>query len=164
MRPLRLVAACLIGATAVGCASVDAPAPPASTGAPAAVAGYDWHFHADGDQARLAYGLEASDDLRLGLSCDKGRGRLALEATAPTGVRDIHLESGGDTERFAARAEPSQLHEGDFLTAEAETKTPVFLRFRRLGWMARWIGEQRETYVAQPGTAADIDRFFAFCG
>ena len=166
MRTLRLVTACLLGAMVVGCASVKTPtsAPASGSGAPTAVAGYDWFFHTDGDEALLAYGVEASDDLKLGLSCAKGGGKLSLEALAPAGSREIHLESGGDTERFAAHAEPSQLHEGEFLTAEAETKAPVFQRFRRLAWLARWTGERRETYVAHPGTVADVERFFAFCG
>ncbi|CAN5417418.1 hypothetical protein BH10PSE1_BH10PSE1_07730 [soil metagenome] len=149
-----------------GCATpVAAPVVPLlAASAPAPVAGYDWFYHADAEQASLAYGLKDSDDLRLGLACSQGDGKLELSATAPTGVREIRLESGGDTETFAAEGEPSQLHEGDFLTAESKTNTPVFQRFRRIGWMAQWHGDRRETYVAHAATGSDIERFFAFCG
>jgi hypothetical protein len=37
-------------------------------------------------------------------------------------------------------------------------------RFRRLAWLARWQGGQREVYVPHPGSADRVERFFAFCG
>lgn len=163
------IASVLAGGTCLvlaGCATpVASPtASPIVASAPAPVAGYDWFYHADTEQASLAYGLKDSDDLRLGLACSYGDGKLELSAMAPTGTREIRLESGGDTETFRAHGEPSQLHEGDFLTAESKTDEPVFQRFRRIGWMAQWQGERRETYVAHAATGPDIERFFAFCG
>lgn len=151
------------------CASASMPAGPTpvavSAGpAPAPVAGYDWFYTPDGTAARLAYGLEASDDLRLGLDCDAGSGTVLLTAYGPEGVREIRLESGGDTARFAAAGEPSQLHDGDLLTARATTAHPVLNRFRRLGWIARWVGTTREVYVPHPGSKAGVERFFALCG
>lgn len=163
---MRLTVPLLLSVLTLGaCATApDAPAPTAS-GAPVPVAGYDWFLHEDGDAARLAYGLEESDDLRLGMDCRRGSGRLDLSATAPAGTRaEIYLESGGDTERFAAKSEPSELNDGIFLTAEARTNHPVFLRFRRLGWLALWRGDERQTYAPHPGSADRVERFFAFCG
>lgn len=137
----------------------------ASSGAPAPVAHYDWFLHQDGQEARLAYGLEESDDLRIGLDCRKNSGRLALSAIAPEGAaHEIHLESGGDTERYAAEAEPSELNDGLFLTAEAKAGDPVFQRFRRVGWLAVWQGEDRHAYAPHPGSSDRVERFFAFCG
>lgn len=152
-----------------GCASVESAKPAdslattATSGAPAPVAGYDWFYHADADQASLAYGLKDSDDLRLGLECSRGAGRLELSALAASGVREIHLESGGDTERFPAQGEPSQLHDGDFLTADSKIDAPVFQRFRRIGWLAQWQGDHREAYAAQAASVGNIERFFNFC-
>jgi hypothetical protein len=138
---------------------------PTSTGAPAPVTGYDWFLHQDGDEARLAYGLEESDDLRIGLDCRKNSGRLALSALAPEGAaHEIHLESGGDTERYPAEAEPSEVNDGLFLTAEAKAGDPVFQRFRRLGWLAVWQADERHPYAPHPGSAERVERFFAFCG
>ncbi|QDH73975.1 hypothetical protein [Brevundimonas sp. M20] len=137
----------------------------ASSAAPAPVAHYDWFLHQDGQEARLAYGLEESDDLRIGLDCRKNSGRLALSAVAPEGAaHEIHLESGGDTERYPAEAEPSELNDGLFLTAEAKAGDPVFQRFRRVGWLAVWQGEDRHAYAPHPGSSDRVERFFAFCG
>jgi len=151
------------------CATVEAPTEPApgvaSSGAPLPVADHDWFFHRDGGEARLVYGLADSDDLRLGLDCAEGSGRLALSAVAgPDAKPEIHIEAGGETERFPAVSEPSQLNDGVFLTAEADAATPVFQRFRRVGWLALWLDGERQAYAPQPESASNIERFFAFCG
>lgn len=149
------------------CASVDAPAPTlteASASAPAPIEGYDWHLTPDEGFASLAYGVEASDDLRLGLDCAQGSGKIELTALGRTGVREIHLESGGETERFRAEGEPSQMHDGDILTATAATREPVMQRFRRVGWIAQWVDGRREVYAPHPGSEAGVERFFALCG
>jgi hypothetical protein len=164
---LIVLSGLLLGASA--CATVETPAELApavvSSGAPAPVADHDWFYHRDGEEARLAYGLAESDDLRLGLDCRQGSGRLALSAVGgPDAKPEIHVEAGGETERFAARSEPSQLHEGVFLTAEAATDAPVFQRFRRAGWLALWRNGERQAYAPHPESAPNIERFFAFCG
>ena len=151
------------------CATVETPAAPApvaaSSGPPAPVADHDWFYHRDGREARLVYGLAESDDLRLGLDCSEGSGRLALSAVGgPDAKAEILVEAGGETERFAAQSEPSQLHEGVFLTAEAAADAPVFQRFRRVGWLALWLDGERQAYAPHPGSAPGIERFFAFCG
>lgn len=165
LAPLVLLSG--LGLALAACSTVRTPpaAPAAVTAAaPAPVAGYDWFFNADAQHASLAYGVAESDDVPLSLECDKAKGKLLINAAAPTGAREIHLESGGDTERFRAHAEDSPIHEGVDLTAEAATREPVFQRFRRVGWLAQWQGGQRETYVPHPESASGIERFFAFCG
>jgi len=151
------------------CATVEAPTEPApgvaSSGAPVPVADHDWFYHRDGSEARLVYGLAESDDLRLGLDCSQGSGRLALSAVGgPDAKPEIYVEAGGETERFAARSEPSELHDGVFLTAEANADAPVFQRFRRVGWLALWLDGERQAYAPHPESTPNIERFFAFCG
>jgi len=157
-----------MAALTTACASVDTPEPvvtaAAAPSAPAPVAGYDWHYTPEDGSARLAYGVEASDDLRLGLDCLAGSGKVDMTALGQTGDREIYLESGGETERFAAEGEPSQLHDGDILTASAATSEPVMQRFRRVGWIAQWVDGQREVYAPHPGSEAGVERFFAMCG
>jgi hypothetical protein len=102
--------------------------------------------------------------LRLGLRCDAGTAKVEITVPGATGVREIQLESGGETERFAADGVPSELHDGDFLTARAATSEPVLQRFRSLGWMVQWVGGEREVYVSHPGSESGIERFFARCG
>lgn len=166
MRIPALVALTGLALAATACATVEpAPPPAAATAAPPPVEGYDWFFHQDAAAARLAYGLEASDDLRLGLDCERASGRLSLSASGPKGAEpEIHVESGGETERFAARSEPSELHDGVFLTAETDTDAPVFQRFRRIGWLAIWQNGARQAYAPHPESAPNIEKFFAFCG
>ena len=164
---LIVLTALALGASA--CATVEAPTEPApgvaSSGAPAPVADHAWFYHRDGTEARLVYGLAESDDLRLGLDCSQGSGRLALSAVGgPDAKPEIVVEAGGETERFPARSEPSQLHDGVFLTAEAEADAPVFQRFRRDGWLALWLDGERQAYAPQPESTPNIERFFTFCG
>ena len=169
-RALFVLSALAMGAAA--CATVeptvpgDPATPPAARGpAPLPVEGYDWFYSTDDDAARLAYGLAESDDLKLGLDCRRGAGRLEMVAIADKGAKpEIHVESGGESERFRAASEPSELHDGVFLSAEASIAEPVFQRFRRVGWLAQWRDGTREAYAPQPGSEANIERFFAFCG
>ena len=164
MRLYPLLAVTAMGCSLAACSSTRVSAPVTSASAPIPVEGYDWFLNQDGDDARLAYGMEASDDLKVGMDCRRGSGRLELSAPGPNGAKDIHLESGGETERFASLAEPSELHDGVFLTAEADADTPVFQRFRRLGWLAVWHDDQRQTLAPHPQSAGNVEKFFVFCG
>lgn len=164
---LFLLTGLTLGAAA--CSTVKptptAAASPPSASSPAPVAGYDWFYSQESREARLAYGLAESDDLRLGLDCEQGSGRLALSAVGGPGAKaEIHVEAGGETARFAALSEPSQLHDGVFLTADASADEPVFQRFRRLGWLTMWQDGERRAYAPHPGSADNIERFFAHCG
>lgn len=167
MRRAFLLSLTALTVLMAGCATVS-PDPAtsnlASTGAPRPIDGHDWFFTAEGTDAKLAYGVADSDDLKLGMECVKGTGLLDLTASADDGAApEIHIESGGDTERYVAAAEPAGVHDGLVLTAQAQADAPVFQRFRRLGWLAVWQGEDRQTYVPQPASADRIERFFAFC-
>ena len=164
MRFTPIVATFALTALAACATRPDAPAPVVEASAPATIDGYDWFMHADEQEAMLAYGVANSDDLKLRLDCAPASGRLRLTTPAAGPEREIFLESGGDTERYAAVAEPSGIHDGDLLIAEAAAADPVFLRFRRLGWIAIWRGEEREPLAAHPQTLPQIERFFAFCG
>ncbi|WP_339931877.1 hypothetical protein [uncultured Brevundimonas sp.] len=167
---MRLPVPLLLSGLALGaaaCAPVAVPAPtllaPAYPTAP--VANYDWYLHADGDEASLAYGLRDSDDLRLGLDCRRGSGRLALSAVGETGAApEISLESGGEAARYSATTEASELVDGVVLSAAAPAAAPVFQRFQAVGWLAHRQADDIHAYVAHPGSTARIARFFAFCG
>lgn len=162
--PSILAVAAATAALAACSTTAPAPVATASSGSPMPVAGLDWHLTVDEPEAKLAFGIEESDELKLGLTCERGSGRLEINAMRPVGVRELYLESGGETERFAARAEPSGLHEGVFLSAQARTTHPVFQRFRKVGWLADLHGGQRETYAPHAASAPQIEQFFAFCG
>ncbi len=158
------------GLAASGCATrinetSGTPSVVAASGAPVPIDGLDWHSSVDGDEARLAYGPATSEAVDLGFSCIKQSGRLDLFAVTQTGTEGIfHLESGGDTERYPAIVEPFEPHDDLYLSGSAAASDPVFQRFRALGWIALWTRDQRRTLVAQPGSQAQIERFFAYCG
>lgn len=153
-----------LSALAGGCASSGRPTGSADDG-PAPVEALDWILDAEASDARLAYGVPASDDLRIGLECERGSGELTVTVLAPAhAAREILLESGGDTLRLAAVSEADPVHEGLLLTASARADEPVFLRFRRIGWLAVWRDGSREVHAAHPGSGDRIERFFTFCG
>ncbi|MDQ1154073.1 hypothetical protein [Brevundimonas sp. SORGH_AS_0993] len=163
--PLLALAALTACLSACASGGVTTPAPQtASTGVPSPTPGYDWLLDQDGREVTLAYGQPNSDDLKLQLICQGGTGRLQLAAVFDKPARVLHVESGGDDERYPARSEPAAIHEGQYVTADAQTKDPVFQRFRRLGWLALWQGDDRETLAAHPGSLSNVERFFAACG
>lgn len=88
MRCASLLSLTALTVLMAGCATV-APDPAsselASTGAPQPIDGHDWFFTADGTDAKLAYGVADSDDLKLGLECVQGTGRLDITASADDG-------------------------------------------------------------------------------
>jgi len=166
MRPVVWIAPALAALALTACApTVKSGLVGADGGAPVPTAGYDWHLNEDAEEASLTFGLAETDDVPLDLSCRPGSGALQILQTVAEGhTRVIALESGGDTETYPARAEPSALHDGIDLTADARAADPVFLRFRKLGWLAAYGPDYRTPFVAQPGSVRQIDRFFALCG
>lgn len=167
MRLSRLIPP-LLALSALAACATNAPAPVANLEAggpaPAPMPGYDWFLNRDGQEAILAYGVANSDEVKLHLLCQAGSGALELTAASEKPGREIHLESGGDTERYPAASEPAGVHDGELLTAQARTKDPVFQRFRRLGWIASWSDEERQIYAAHPAAKAEIEQFFTVCG
>lgn len=167
MRIRTIIASGALSAALAACATHPAAptgAPPPAA-APAPMAGYDWFFNINDNEGDLAYGVAESDDLKLGFTCARNGGRLEIMVLAQPGARpEIRLESGGETERWPAKAEPSHMTEDDLLTAMARADTPVFLRFRQEKWIALWRDGEREAYAAHPGSGDQVERFFAFCG
>ena len=167
MRLSRLILP-LIALSALAACATNAPAPTANVAtagpAPAPMPGYDWFLNRDGPEAILAYGVANSDEVKLHLRCQVGSGALELTAASEKPGREIHLESGGDTERYSAASEPAGVHDGELLTAQAKTEDPVFQRFRRLGWIASWSDDERQIYAAHPAAKAGIEQFFTVCG
>lgn len=164
MPRLRLISS-LAALSLVSACATRAPAPTVASAAsaPLPVAGYDWSLHRDAQEAILAYGVPDSDEVKLKLSCRTGSGALELGAVLDKPTRSLLLESGGDTERYPAASEPAGIVDGYYAEAAAAAKDPVFQRFRRLGWLAVWDGDQRRAYAAYPATLPEIERFFAVC-
>jgi hypothetical protein len=157
------IAITVLGVSLAAAACAPRPAPAPATPAPLPVAGRDWHFHADGDTAMLAYGVEASDELNIRFDCQAGSGRTDILQPAARAAAEIRLESGGETERLRARAEPSDLDDSVLLLAEAPVSAPVFTRFRQLGWLAIDDDGTRRALAAHPDSDARVERYFKVC-
>lgn len=165
MRALKTITVLLALSTLAACASQKTVSMPlADIAAPAPVANYDWHLHREPGEDTLAYGVANSDEMKLQLICRSGSAKLDLAAISDKPMRELYLESGGDTERYPARSEAAGINDGEYVSANADTKDPVFQRFRSLGWIAVWQGEEREVYAAHPTSKPDIERFFSACG
>lgn len=169
MRLPALLALSGLALSAAACATVEPRSSAALTDAvspaPLPVEGYDWMLVANEETADLAYGVPESDHLLMGLNCRRGSARIGLTTLAEHDEeRVILLESGGETGRFPATAEVSELHDALIFTGETTASEPVLQRFRRVGWLAQWRDGEREAYAPHPGSAANIERFFAFCG
>lgn len=167
MRAAALLMLTGLALGAAACASVEPP--PATTPsippAPAPIENHDWFFDNDEDQAGLSYGLDESDDVWLSLHCRQDSARLELSRPVGAGhPMAISVESGGEAATYPARSEPSELHDGVFLIADAGTRDPVFQQFRRTGWMIVLGPDARDPMVPHPETETSIERFFAFCG
>jgi hypothetical protein len=169
MRLLKILPPLLALSALAACATPGrSPVSPiADAGAPAPLPNYDWHLSLEPQEAGLAYGVANSDEVKLQLRCETGSGALGLGAILEKPSRQLHLESGGDSERYPAASEEAGITDGHYVQvgaqADAKTKDPVFQRFRRLGWIAVWDGETRRTYAAHPQSRADIERFFVAC-
>lgn len=166
MRALpALLALSALTLTLAACATNTRPAAAVvEAGSPAPIPDFDWHLVQDAHMGTLAYGVADSDEVKLQLHCQAGSGALELAAMLEKPSREIHLESGGDTERYPAESEAAGINEGEYAQAAARTKDPVFQRFRRLGWIAVLEGDDRHPYAAHPASKPDIERFFAACG
>ena len=169
MRCLAVVV--VVAGLLTACTTTQPPPPalmPGSGGpvssAPVASAGLDWFLTQDPTETRLAYGQANSGDFRMALICEPGSGRVSLMQVTEATSAFIVLESGGDMERITARSEPAGVQDGNLLLAEAATSIPVFRRFRTLGWLAMWQGDQREMLTAHPESRPSVDRFFTLCG
>ena len=167
MTPLRLCLLALGGLTITACASTPdvLPVTAADQGAPVPLADHDWFTYGDDEAVRLTYGRDESDDVWVSLNCASGSGMIDVEQyLAFEGDPRIALESGGDTESWPARTLPDEMTDGVLLTAQVPADHPVFLRFRRLGWLASWGSEGRAMMAAHPGSRQGVERFFATCG
>ena len=170
MRTRALLVLSVLTVTASACSTVETADPaaspqPAQQGAILPVEGHDWFYWPDGDEASLAYGVDETDNIWLSLSCLRGSGRLGLLRPAGDGDPEvIRLESAGEHQTYPAQSEPSELHDGVFLTSEALTSDPVFQRFRQVGWLAVRDPQTPVAMVPQERSAGRISSFFAFCG
>lgn len=169
LRPAATTALALIAAACATPAPVaPEPSPPAATLAPAPppapIPDYDWIAHIEADGATLAYGLAESDDVPLMMSCRSGSGRVDISRPAETARPQLVLSSGESILSLHVQAEPSELHEGVFLTGDVRTADPALQTFRRVGWISVYEAGRWHGLAAHPASREGVHRFFSACG
>ncbi|MDQ8027567.1 MAG: hypothetical protein REJ23_02490 [Brevundimonas sp.] len=119
--------------------------------------GMGWHLSNEGAMAKLAYGVENSDQLALMMTCEPGRAQAVIY---------------GDVQPASPRLMRASMTEAaiDPMTGGMEDEATISLRDPTMQAMAR---TGRLTVEGEAGqfqltaTAAEramIDRFFAYCG
>lgn len=148
---------------------------PASTGpstvltALAPVSGMSWFLTEDGDQAKLAYGRSASEEVKLALACHKGSGKLSLTrfvAADQAGTPPVlTLGSGSARGHWLAETKPAaDQAAATALTVDMTTTEPMIDAFMRNGWVDVILADGKlEGMTPQPGDTA-VRRFFDYCG
>lgn len=172
MPVLRFAAATALALTAAACAApmttapepAPAPAALAPAPAPAPIPDYDWIANIESDSASLAYGLAESDDVPLMMTCRTGSHRVDISRPAETARPHLVLSSGEAVVSVPVHAEPSELHDGVFLSGEAATGEPTLQAFRRAGWISVYEDGRWHGLAAHPASRDGIHRFFSTCG
>ena len=146
-----------------------AAAPSTVLTTPTPVAGLSWFMTEDGDQAKLAYGRSASDEVKLVLACHKASGELSVTrfvAAAQAGDPPIlTLASGSARGHWLADSKPAGDQAGTTeLTVNMTTTEPAIDAFLRHGWIDAILTDGKvEGMSPQPGDTA-VRRFFDYCG
>ena len=137
--------------------------------APVPVSGLSWFITEDGDQARLAYGKSATEEVKLVLACRKGSGKLNVSrfvAADQAGTPAIlTLASGSARGHWLAETKPAADSAGATeLTVALTTTEPAIDAFVRHGWVDAIFADGKvEGMAPQPGDTA-VHRFFDYCG
>lgn len=149
--PLSLVAALALCA----CATRDPAAAPPSDG-------MAWRLTpaADGDEAKLAYGVPDTDDVVLMLACRPGSGAVQVTATAPTAPARLTLRSGSAVSSLPIQSEPAEIQSGVLVEAATTVADPALAAFARTGALSFDLGGRATALAAAPDQAR---RFVATC-
>ena len=136
-------------------------------GAPKAVAGMDWRFAPEGENAALIYSGEKGGDVKLMLACTHKSGEVSIGQPVgdlPEGARSLTLVSGSvrSTDAGEVMAAPSN-PDLQVLTVKMNTMSPIVQAMETRGWVSVPNGSDRLVHmVPHPGNRA-VHQFFAFC-
>jgi hypothetical protein len=138
--------------------------------APTPVSGMSWFVAEDGDQAKLAYGKSATEEVKLVLACRKGSGKLNVTRYVTTDNKAgdppvLTLAAGSARGRWLAESKPAADGAGaGALSVDVLTTEPAIDAFVRHGWVDAILADGKvEGMAPQPGDTA-VHRFFDYCG
>ncbi|WP_421738577.1 hypothetical protein [Caulobacter sp.] len=125
--------------------------------------GYRWAFVSDaGEAPRLAYGLPASDDVVLMLSCSPGADSVRISAVGLSGG-DIVLASDRAESRFPADRAEGGLVESGLLEARGKMSAPALAGFQLTGQLAVLSHGERHRLDVTREDRGQVQAFFRRC-
>lgn len=126
------------------------------SGAAAGVAPMGWHLSHEGSLAKLAYGVEASDQLALMMTCESGQ----TQATVYGDVRPVAPR----LIRASVSAVIDPLSGGLGEEARISVHDPALRQLARGGKLAVEAEAGQFELSATPAERRLIGKFFAYCG
>ncbi len=132
----------------------------------AAMANYALYYSENQDEgAKLAYGLENSDDLSLMLECRPGSGQVhVVQLFGPGRSGPLVLSSAGQRSILDGTALANDETGDNLVQAVTASMTPALVGFRETGKLEVSGKGYRYSVVAKPNGKAEVSRFFAACG
>jgi hypothetical protein len=144
-------------ATAALCACAG-PAPPLR-----AHSAMRWFLtDAEGEGAKLAYGMPQSDDVLVMLTCQPRSNQVRITLLGQIAYADIELGDGADARRHPATASPAGVTNAVMSESTVSPDDPAFRRFASRGELAIDAGDGTRLPLpaADPATAR---RFMQSC-
>mgnify|MGYP000244664708 CR=1 FL=1 len=114
----------------------------------------DWHFHNDGDTAKLAYGIANSDQLVMMLTCEAGKDTIATLGS----VRAIARTAANETS-YEDPMTGSVLHESDINSDDA-----AMTELAETGSMRVFSARGQVALGSDAADTSAVKAFFAYCG
>lgn len=128
-----------------------------ATNADAGTPGMGWHLSNEGAMAKLAYGVENSDQLALMMTCEPGRAQAVVYGDVQPASPRLTRASMGDV-----AIDP--LSGGLADEATISLRDPTMQTLARTGRLTVEGEAGRFQLSATAEERALIDRFFAYCG
>lgn len=124
--------------------------------------GLEWSVRGDESSMTLAYEMPDTDDVRLGLTCDRGSSRVTLWRIPSGQTRpEFRLSSGRVRATFPGTLETLEM---PYLSAPAPARAPVLQRFLATGELALTADGAITRMNATRAERDRIGRFFQHCG
>ncbi|RZJ27703.1 MAG: hypothetical protein EON85_10640 [Brevundimonas sp.] len=129
----------------------------AATNVESGAPGMGWHLSNEGAMAKLAYGVENSDQLALMMTCEPGRAQAVIYG-------DVQPASPRLTRASMGEAAIDPLGGGLEDEASISLRDPTMRTMARTGRLTVEGEAGRFQLAATPAERVLIDRFFAYCG
>ena len=123
-----------------------------------AAPGMGWHLSQEGAMAKLAYGVENSDQLALMMTCEPGRSQAVVYGDVqPASPRLVHASMSTEMAIDPLDGELAQ-------ESRISLRDPTLQDLQRRGRLTVEGEAGRFQLTATTAERALIDRFFAYCG